>query len=45
MKNFNFVYCLGLIGVFSANERAEIIACMLLVYQLLGTSKVWNARK
>ena len=31
---------LGLIDVLSANERAEIIACILLVYQLLGTSKV-----
>ena len=40
LKNFNFLDCLGLIDAFSANERAEIIACILLVYQLLGTSKV-----
>ena len=44
LKNFNFLDCLGLIDVFSANERAEIIVCILLVYQLLGTFKVWNAR-
>ena len=41
----NFLDCLGLIDVLSMNERAEIIACILLVYQLLGTSKVWKARK
>ena len=40
LKNFNFLDCLGLIDALSANERAEIIACILLVYQLLGTSKV-----
>ena len=45
LKNFNFLDCLGLIDAFSANERAEIIACISLVYQLLGTSKVWKARK
>ena len=45
LKNVNFLDCLGLIDAFSANERAEIIACILLVYQLLGTSKVWKARK
>ena len=39
LKNFNFLDCLGLIDALSANERAEIIACILLVYQLLGTSK------
>ena len=39
-KNFNFLDCLGLIDGLSANERAEIIECILLVYQLLGTSKV-----
>ena len=27
--NFNFLYCLGLNGVLSANERAEIFACIL----------------
>ena len=35
LKSFNFLDCLGLIDVFSANERAEIIACILLVYQFL----------
>ena len=28
--NFNFLHCLGLIDVFSANEHAEIFACILL---------------
>ena len=32
LKNFNFLDCLGLIDALSANERAEIIACILLVY-------------
>ena len=27
--NFNFLYCLGLNDVLSANERAEIFACIL----------------
>ena len=27
---FNFLHCLGLIDVLSANERAEIFACVLL---------------
>ena len=28
--NFNFLHCLGLIDVLSANELAEIFACVLL---------------
>ena len=28
--NFNFPHCLGLIDVFSANEHAEIFACISL---------------
>ena len=27
--NFNFLYCFGLNDVLSANERAEIFACLL----------------
>ena len=29
--NFNFLHCLGLIDVLSANELAEIFACVLLI--------------
>ena len=29
-KKFNFLHCLGLIDVLSANKRAEIFACRLL---------------
>ena len=29
--NFNFLHCLGLIDVLSANELAEIFACVLLL--------------
>ena len=39
LKIFKFLDCLGLINALSANERAEIITCILLVYQLLGTCK------
>jgi len=29
--NFNFLHCLGLIDVLSANQHAEIFACILLL--------------
>ena len=37
--NFNFLHCLGLIDMFSANEHAEIFACILLAQE---SSRWWE---
>ncbi len=34
--NFNFLHCLGLIDVLSANEHAEIFVCILLLNEFDG---------